>query len=141
MAFGGFNGGQDQPMAEINMIPLVDVMLVLLVIFIITAPVLTHAVKVNMPVASSEPNTEIAEETISLAVAADGALYWNGEPVAADVLEPRLAAAVRHAPERELHLQADRLTPYEHVARVMATARRAGIRRIGFLTEPQEATP
>ncbi|OFZ70713.1 MAG: biopolymer transporter ExbD [Betaproteobacteria bacterium RBG_16_58_11] len=136
MAFGSFSsGGHQAPMAEINVVPLVDVMLVLLVIFIITAPLLTHAVKIDLPKASSNPNITQPEH-IEFAIRADGSLHWNGEPVTPAPLAPRFAAAAKRHPQTELHLRADRLTPYEHVAQVMSIAAKAGLVRIGFVTEP-----
>jgi biopolymer transport protein ExbD len=136
MAFGGFSKtGESAPMAEINMVPLIDVMLVLLVIFIITAPLLTHAVKVELPRASSNPNNT-QPENIQLAVKASGQIYWNGEPIAAGDLPSRMSAAARLDPQPEVHLRADRTTEYEKVARVMSMAGTAGLTRIGFVTEP-----
>ena len=135
MAFGGFSkGGEAAPMAEINMVPLIDVMLVLLVIFIITAPLLTHAVKVDLPKASSAPN--IVHENVQLAIRANGDVYWNGQIVETSQLPSRMAGAARLDPQPELHLRADRTTPYEKVAQVMSTAARAGLTKIGFVTEP-----
>lgn len=136
MAFGGFNKGSDSaPMAEINMVPLIDVMLVLLVIFIITAPLLTHAVKIDLPRASSQPN-QIKPQNIQLGVRAGGELFWNGERIDNAELEVRMRAAAAAEPQPELHLRADRRTEYEKVAGVMAAASRAGLQRIGFVTEP-----
>ena len=136
MAFGGFaKGGEAAPMAEINMVPLIDVMLVLLVIFIITAPLLTHAVKVDLPKASSAPN--IVHENVQLAIRANGDVYWNGQLVETSQLPSRMAAAAKLDPQPELHLRADRTTPYEKVAQVMSTAARAGLTKIGFVTEPR----
>lgn len=138
MAFGSMNNsGRQSPMAEINVVPLVDVMLVLLIIFIITAPLLTHSVKIDLPKASSEPNITRSEH-IELAIRADGSLFWNGKPVALAKLSPRFAATVAQAPESELHIKADKLTHYEHVARVMSIAAKAGLTRIGFITDPSE---
>ena len=136
MAFGGFSKTRESaPMAEINMVPLIDVMLVLLVIFIITAPLLTHAVKVELPRASSNPN-QTQPENIQLAVKASGEIYWNGQPVAVADLPSRMSAAAQLEPSPEVHLRADRTTEYEKVARVMSMAARAGLTRIGFVTEP-----
>jgi biopolymer transport protein ExbD len=136
MAFGGFErSGESAPMSEINMIPLIDVMLVLLVIFIITAPLLTHAVKIDLPKASSAGNNT-RPENIQLGIKASGEVYWNGEPVAPTALEQRMAAAAQVDPQPEVHLRADRTTAYETVAEVMAAAARAGLTRIGFITEP-----
>jgi biopolymer transport protein ExbD len=127
MAFGGFgNGESNQPMSEINTTPLVDVMLVLLIIFMITAPLLTHSVKIDLPTASNEPT--------------QGKLYWNETPVAEAVLETRLAEAAGLSPQPELHLRADRNTRYEMIARLMAAARRAGIEKLGFVTLPEAGT-
>lgn len=138
MAFGSINnGGRQSPMAEINVVPLVDVMLVLLIIFIITAPLLTHSVKIDLPKASSEPNITRAEH-IELAIRADGSLFWNGKQVAFPTLPQRFKAAVAQAPESELHIKADKLVHYEHVARVMSIAAKAGLIRIGFITDPSE---
>jgi biopolymer transport protein ExbD len=140
MAFGGFNQDGGGDMAEINIIPLVDIMLVLLVIFIITAPVITHSVKVDLPRVSHERN-EVPPEAVTLSLDADGALYWNQEPLAADTLETRLQRAVAEHPDLELHLRADQYTPYERLARVLTQARGAGVARIGFITEPEGGAP
>jgi biopolymer transport protein ExbD len=138
MAFGGFRQSSDStPMAEINMIPLIDVMLVLLVIFIITAPLLTHAVKLDLPKASSEPNLTKPEH-ISLSIMADGSLFWNGERVGRTALRVRLAEASQRRPQPEVHLRADRATHYQAIAEVMADAASAGMSRIGFVSEPEE---
>jgi biopolymer transport protein ExbD len=136
MAFGGFaKSGDSAPMAEINMVPLIDVMLVLLVIFIITAPLLTHAVKVELPKASSAPNVT-QPRNIQIAIRASGETFWNGEPVDASQIADRFVSAARLDPPPELHLRADRSTPYEKVAQLMSAAARAGLVKIGFVTEP-----
>jgi biopolymer transport protein ExbD len=119
-------------MAEINTTPLVDVMLVLLVIFIITAPLFQQAVPVDLPRVDSS-KLDDKPQTIQLAIDAAGGLHWNGEPVATDALAARFAAA--RAANPELHLRADRASRYEKVAEVMATAQRYGITRIAFVTE------
>jgi biopolymer transport protein ExbD len=138
MAFGSMEGGNRQvPMAEINVVPLVDVMLVLLVIFIITAPLLTHSVKIDLPKASSSPNITQPEH-IEFALREDSSLYWNGEPVTMDVLAPRFAAAASQNSNMELHIRADKHVHYEQVARVMSIAAKAGLVRIGFVTDPSE---
>ena len=136
MAFGGFNRGNAvTPMAEINMIPLIDVMLVLLVIFIITAPLLTHAVKLDLPKATSQPNLTRPDH-ITISVDAAGTLFWNGERVSRGDLDGRLAAAAKQNPQPEVHIRADRATRYEHVAEVMSDAARIGLSRIGFVSNP-----
>jgi biopolymer transport protein ExbD len=141
MAFGSFDsdGSNARPMAEINMIPLIDVMLVLLVIFIITAPLLTHAVKLDLPKAASTPNLT-KPDNIQLAIDGASRLYWNGEVVDRAGLRARLAAAGKLEPQPEVHLRADKTTPYEAVAQVLADAAKAGLTRIGFLSDPNEAT-
>jgi biopolymer transport protein ExbD len=141
MAFGGFNkAGDNTPMAEINMVPLIDVMLVLLVIFIITAPLLTHAVKIDLPRASSHPNIT-KPDNIQLGIRAGGDIYWNGEKVDMAALPGRMATAAALDPQPEIHIRADRSTEYQNVARVMAAAGRAGLSKIGFVTEPGDASP
>lgn len=137
MAFGGFSGGQSQaPMSEINTTPLVDVMLVLLIIFMITAPLLTHSVKIDLPAASNIP-TEIDPETITVSLDASGAIFWDDTPVDDGELGTRLAASAAQQPQTELHLRADRDTRYEAIARLMAAARQAGIEKLGFITLPE----
>jgi biopolymer transport protein ExbD len=138
MAFGGFSkGGDSAPMAEINMVPLIDVMLVLLVIFIITAPLLTHAVKVELPKASSAPNVT-RPENIQLAIDAGGQVYWNGQAIGRTEMAVRMAASSKLDPAPEVHLRADRRTPYENVAHVVSAAAGSGLTKIGFVTDPGE---
>lgn len=142
MAFGGFERGTSpsQPMAEINVTPLVDVMLVLLVIFIITAPLLAYALKLDLPDAKA-PAVDAAAGAIRLSIDTDGRVFWNDEALADGELETRLAAAARLSPQPELHLRADRSTRYERIAAVMSAAQEAGLARIGFVTEPPQAAP
>ncbi|MBS3934766.1 MAG: biopolymer transporter ExbD [Sulfuritalea sp.] len=136
MAFASFSDGDDAgDLAEINMIPFIDVMLVLLVIFIITAPLLTHAVKVDLPKASSAPNLT-KPENVQLAIDAENRVWWNGETVDAAALTERMRAAAALRPQPELHLRAEAATPYEKVAQVMSEAARQGLTRIGFVTDP-----
>lgn len=138
MSFGSFNSQQHHVKAEINVVPLVDVMLVLLVIFIITAPLLTHSVKVDLPKASSTPNVTKPEH-IEFAVREDGSLYWNGELVPKQILASRFVIEAKKIPQPELHIRADRLVHYEKVAQVMSDAAKAGLVRIGFVTEPESS--
>jgi len=136
MAFGGFHReGSVAPMAEINMIPLIDVMLVLLVIFIITAPLLTHAVKLDLPKASSQVN-QTKPDNIQLAIDAAGLVYWNGEVVDRSGWRSRMDASAAQRPQPEVHLRADGAVAYRRVAEVMGDAAKAGLTRIGFVTEP-----
>lgn len=134
MAFGG-GADDNEVMSEINMTPLVDVMLVLLIIFIITVPVLTHSVKVDLPRADNTPN-EIKPDTINLAVAEGGLIHWNEATVTLEELEQRLQALATQQPQPEIHLRGARTVAYEHVVQVMAAVQRAGILKLGFVTEP-----
>jgi biopolymer transport protein ExbD len=139
MAIGSFNKRVHQgPMADMNMVPMIDIMLVLLVIFIITAPLLTHAVKVDLPKASSSVNITKPEH-IQFGIRKDGSLFWNGEAVTLASLSARFAVEARKNPQPELHIRADRQAYYELVAQVMSSATRAGIVRIGFVTDPATA--
>jgi biopolymer transport protein ExbD len=137
MGFGGFQQEGAQPlMSEINTTPLVDVMLVLLVIFMITAPLFTHAVHIDLPRASAAPLQE-QREAVRLAVNADGDLYWNDRLLSDEEFQLRLHEAARLEPQPELHLRADRTTRYERLAEIMAAAHNAGIARMGFVTVPE----
>ena len=144
MAFASLdsNGDDAEPLAEINMVPLIDVMLVLLIIFMVTAPLLTHAVKVDLPKAASTAS-EPRPEAIELSIDRDGQVFWNGKPVDATDLEARLGETAANTVSSagntpELRLRADRQTPYEKVAQVMSTASRHGLTRLGFVTDPSE---
>jgi biopolymer transport protein ExbD len=137
MAFGSFSQeGSSAPMSEINMVPLIDVMLVLLIVFMITAPLLTHAVKIDLPTAASQTSNE-KPETVTLAVDATGTLFWNDQRIADDELAARLTAAAAQAVQPELHLRADRDTRYQKLAQIMSAARTAGIQKMGFVTVPE----
>lgn len=139
MAMGSFDSRRHQaPMADINVVPLVDVMLVLLVIFIITTPLLTHSVKIDLPKATSKPNITRPEH-IELGIREDGNVYWNGANVSMGTLASRFAAEASKQPQPELHIRADRHVYYEAVAQVMATAAKSGLGRIGFVTDPTQA--
>ena len=126
------------PLAEMNVVPLVDVMLVLLVIFIVTAPLLTHAVKIDLPKTSSSVNITKPEH-IEFGIRENGELFWDGEPLTLQDLPQRFAAEATKQPQPELHIRADRFVHYETVAQVMAAAAKAGMVRIGFVSEPQVA--
>jgi len=139
MAFGSFDPRRHQgPMAEINVVPLVDVMLVLLVIFIITAPLLTNAVKIDLPKASSNPNITKPDH-IEFGIREDGSLFWNGEQVTLESLPERFSSEAKKQPQPELHIRADRMAHYEQVAQVMSVAAKAGIARMGFVTDPSSS--
>ena len=136
MSFGSFNEGSGSlPMAEINTTPLVDVMLVLLVIFIITAPLFHQAVPIDLPKVDAAKLDE-KPRTVNVAIDAEGLVFWNGELVHRDALDGRMAAVRAENPE--LHLRADRATRYERVAEVMAAAQRNGLVKIAFVTDPKQ---
>jgi biopolymer transport protein ExbD len=135
MAFGT-QDDTDEVMNEINMTPLVDVMLVLLIIFIITVPVMKHSVEVDLPRASSRPE-DAKPETVRLSVDAQGAYYWNESRIDDRDLERMLRQAAAKNPQPELHIRGDKAVRYERVAQALSAAQRAGLRKIGFITEPQ----
>ena len=126
---------QDDEVADINVTPFIDVMLVLLIIFIITAPLMTHSVQVDLPRASSVPTSE-NPLTLSVSIKPDGSVFLDNGKVDGATLSGRLRDAVARDPKTELHLMADRAVRYEAVVDVMSSARRAGIGRIGFVTDP-----
>ncbi|WP_313076992.1 biopolymer transporter ExbD [Melaminivora sp.] len=134
MAFGTQDEA-DEVMNEINMTPLVDVMLVLLIIFIITVPVMKHAVPVDLPRAANQEEV-IKPETIRLSVTADGTYHWNESTVDDAELEARLRTEAAKNPQPDLHIRGDKDVRYERVAQAMAAAQRAGVRKIGFVTDP-----
>lgn len=138
MSFGSLESGDDNaPLAEINMVPLIDVMLVLLVIFLVTAPMLTHAVKVELPRAASSPNLS-QPDTVQLSIDAAQTVFWNGQQMDAAALSQHLTQAAAQQPQPELHIRAERSTPYEKVAQVMSESARVGLSRIGFVTDPAQ---
>ena len=139
MSFGGFNDNKHSaPMADINVTPMVDVMLVLLVIFIITAPLFTHAIKLDLPSAQSAPAPE-KPETISLSINGEGGIFWNSEAIQKADLDSRLAIAAKKTPQPDLQLRADKSTRYEIIAQVMASAQNNGLTKMGFVTDAKEA--
>ncbi|WP_354686512.1 biopolymer transporter ExbD [Cupriavidus necator] len=137
MAFGTLEGDDDEVMSEINMTPLVDVMLVLLIIFIITIPVINHAVKIDLPRATNSPN-DPKPQNINVSIDAAGKVFWNQVEVDQATLENNISLAARQQPQPELHLRADRAVRYERVAEVMAAAQHGGLGKIGFITEPKQ---
>lgn len=136
MAFGGFQQeGHAAPMSEINTTPLVDVMLVLLIIFIVTAPLMTQSIRIDLPQAAAVSQEK--PEAVNLALDAKGKLYWNDAPLGENELPVRLANAARRQPQPELRLRADRETRYQKIAEIMGMAREEGIEKLGFVTEPK----
>jgi biopolymer transport protein ExbD len=135
MAFGT-QDDTDDVMNEINMTPMVDIMLVLLIIFIITVPVMKHSVNIDLPRATNEAQN-IKPETLRLSVDAQGAYFMNEARIADADLVPQLKAAAAQTPQPELHIRGDKAVRYERVAEAMAAAQQAGLRKIGFITEPK----
>lgn len=131
----GTQDDSDTMLSEINMIPFIDVMLVLLIIFIITVPVIKHAVNIDLPRASNEKVLD-KPENVRLSVDADGVYYWNELRVEDTDFEMRLSQTASMDPQPELHIRGDKAVRYERVAQAMAAAQRAGVRKIGFITEP-----
>jgi biopolymer transport protein ExbD len=130
------SGGEDEPMMDINMTPLIDVMLVLLIMFIITIPVMTHAVKLDMPRASNAP-TVTQPIVINLEIDFDGTVLWNGTPVEMEALEGYFRREAANDPQPELHIRPSKRAKYDVVARVLASAQRNGMRKIGFVGNEQ----
>jgi biopolymer transport protein ExbD len=136
MAMGSPDGEDEEVISTINTTPLVDVMLVLLIIFLITIPVVTHTVAVKLPAEINEP-FKTNPENITLAVNKDGDLFWNEQFVASsDVLLEKLKVVAVKVPQPELNIRGDQNARYEFIGKVLLTAQRAGIAKIGFITEP-----
>jgi len=135
MQFSTADADTDNVLSEINMVPLIDVMLVLLVVFIITVPVIQHAVQVQLPQATSQARPE-TPATEKLSVSATGQYHWNGQAVSDAELEAHLAQAATQQPQPQLHIRGDRAVRYERVAQAMAAAQRSGIQALAFVTEP-----
>jgi biopolymer transport protein ExbD len=133
-SIGASNG--NAPMSEINTTPLVDVMLVLLVIFIITAPLMTHAVRIDLPKASSQLLNE-KPEVVSISIDSAGKIYWNDAPINVNDAKAKLAVASKQNPQPEVHIRADKDTRYQILAEIMANAQTAGITKLGFVSEPK----
>jgi biopolymer transport protein ExbD len=135
MSVGG--GGDDEPMMDINTTPLIDVMLVLLIMFIITLPVMTHAVKLDMPQTKATPPPPQTIEPIQLEVDFDGTIIWNGTPVQLSALEGYFRVEAAKSPQPEVHVRPNRRANYDTVAKVLALAQRNGMQRIGFVGNEQ----
>jgi biopolymer transport protein ExbD len=140
MAFGTHDGNfadsGDDVMNEINMTPLVDVMLVLLIVFMITVPVMKHAVNIDLPRATNQPQ-DAKPQTLRLSVDASGQYFLNEQPSSDEAVLSQLQNAAKQEPQPELHIRGDKAVRYERVAQAMAAAQRAGVRKIGFITEPK----
>jgi biopolymer transport protein ExbD len=133
---GGGPGEDEEPLSTINTTPLVDVMLVLLIIFLITVPVITQSVKVDLPKAANIP-TQTKPENVNIAVDVDGNVFWNtGLVPTQEALLERLKVVAVMDPQPEIHVRGDKHTKYEHVGRVIVLCQRSGIQKVGFITEP-----
>lgn len=132
-------GAEDEVMSYINTTPLVDVMLVLLIIFLITVPVITQTVPLTLPKAHNVP-TETKPENVNIAVDAEGNIYWNLTKVDTNELLERFKGISKLNPQPEVHVRGDRGARYEHIGRVILTAQRAGVQKVGFITEPDRGT-
>jgi biopolymer transport protein ExbD len=133
---GGGPGEDEEPLSAINTTPLVDVMLVLLIIFLITVPVITQSVKVDLPKAANIP-TQTKPENINIAVDAEGNVFWNtGLVPTQEALLDRLKVVAVMDPQPEIHVRGDKHTKYEHIGRVIVLCQRSGIQKVGFITEP-----
>jgi biopolymer transport protein ExbD len=135
MAFGGKLDGDDDVMSEINMTPLVDVMLVLLIIFIITVPVLTHSVKLELPRAANQPSI-VKPKSVTISITANGEMFWDKTALDEAALVARLKGLSQQNPQPEVRIHGDRRAQYEYVIKAMAAAQRAGILKLGFVTAP-----
>ncbi|SEP47689.1 biopolymer transport protein ExbD [Rhodospirillales bacterium URHD0017] len=136
MAFGSFERKtSSQPMAEINMVPLIDVVLVLLVIFIVTAPLLTNVVKLDLPKATSAADIQKPEK-IEFAIDANGGLFWKGERISREEALAKFAEEGRKRPQPEVYLRADQNVPYRYVAETLADASKGGLSKVAFVSEP-----
>ena len=135
MAVGG---SDDEPMMDINTTPLIDVMLVLLIMFIITIPIQTHAVKLDLPQGAPPPPSDIMPEVVNLEIDFDGTVIWNGTPVPNRAqLDRYFQDTAAKIPQPEVHLRPNRLAKYDAVARTLADAQRLGVTKIGFVGNEQ----
>ncbi|HVY24256.1 MAG TPA: biopolymer transporter ExbD [Steroidobacteraceae bacterium] len=136
MAMNVQGGGEEEVMSNINTTPLVDIMLVLLIIFLITVPVITQSVKVTLPDAANQPN-QTKPENVIIAVDKEGKVYWNITLVDNDELLSRLKEKSVIQPQPEVQIRADKDVRYEFVGRVVVDCQRAGIQKVGFITQPE----
>jgi len=138
MAFGGFDQNKNtHPVSEINMVPLIDVMLVLLIIFMITAPLMTHTIKIDLPKTGGQAQSE-PPDAIALSINLDQQLFWNGTQVSRPEFQQRLRQISIQTPQPEVHVRADQAVPYRLIAETLSDAAQAGVTRIGFVAEPDQ---
>ncbi len=136
MAFSANEGGQG--FTEPNVVPLVDVMLVMLIIFMVTTPLMSHKVKVELPEATLNSKEKFDGEPITLAVKTNGKIYWNDEAVTMQILESRLAVEAQQKPQPQVNIRGDKDTKYRVLAEVVRTAKLVGIAKVGFITHPDK---
>jgi len=140
MAFS--SGGGDGVMAEINVTPLVDVMLVLLIIFMITAPLAAHKIKVELPIATlDKPPDNANKHPITLTIKNTGDLYWDDEPITEAGMQAKLRVAAQQQPQPELQIRADEDTEYQLISTIMGDAKAAGMVKLGFITQAHSSAP
>ena len=142
MAFGSMNGGDDSPMADINVTPLVDVMLVLLIVFMITMPVMTHSIPLELPTASAKQVAEnAAQPKDPLPISADGSYHLaEGEPITLQALESQLQQLAKTNPDQVIAIAADKNAQFDYVEKALSAVRDAGLSKVGFVTEEKERT-
>jgi biopolymer transport protein ExbD len=128
-------GGEDEYNTTINVIPLVDIMLVLLIIFIITLPVMTHAVKIDLPRATDAPPPDNPSEPVNIEVQFDGSVLWNGGVVSSSDLRSYIANAAQQNPQPEVHIMVDKRAKYDWASSVLFAVQRGGLKKIGFVTD------
>ncbi len=140
MAFSANDSGSGAPKADINVVPLVDVLLVLLIIFMVTAPLMSHKVKVELPEANLDQVDESKNKVqpITLAVTDDGDVYWNDQPVTRDVLESQLAVEAQKTPQPAVNIRGDKTTRYQAIKDVVNTAQAQGMRKVGFVATKEQ---
>lgn len=141
MAFGNFDHNKPtRTVAEINMVPLIDVMLVLLIIFMITAPLMTHSIKIDLPKTNGHAHAEQAD-AITVSINREQLLFWDEQALTRKELQQRLQKIAGQTPQPELHIRADQAVAYRLIAETLADAAQAGVTRIGFVAEPEPSAP
>lgn len=135
--FGQFEPRESQPIAEMNVVPLVDVMLVLVIILMVTMPLMTQALRVDLPQTQAQSSSDLLPQRIQLGVNAVGQIHWEDVPIDIAQLQQRLVQAARQDPQPEIHLVMDREARYEVIAQLLNAAQQAGLYKIGFVTQPR----
>ncbi len=128
-------GDESEYNTTINVVPLVDIMLVMIIIFIITLPVMTHAVKIDLPRQTNDPPPLVLPETVAIDVKYDGTVSWNGTPTSALDLRSYIADAAKKDPQPDIHVSVDRRAKYDNAAAVLFAVQRGGLKKIGFVAD------